>query len=66
LSPLRGILLSVVGQVIIPCRKWNVNRIVSKLFFINKKLINSGNFPEEYYKWKNHSITNYFAFNHLC
>ncbi len=31
-SPLRGILLSVVGQVIIPSRKRNGNRIVSKLF----------------------------------
>ncbi len=31
-SPLRGILLSVVGQVIIPSRKRKGNRIVSKLF----------------------------------
>jgi hypothetical protein len=36
-SPLRGTLLSVVGQVIIPSRKWNGNRIVSKLFIINRK-----------------------------
>ncbi len=32
LSPLRAILLSMVGQVIIPSKIWNRNRIVSKLF----------------------------------
>jgi len=32
LSPLRGTLLSVVGQIIIPSRKWNGNRIVSISF----------------------------------
>ncbi len=31
-NPLRAILQYVVGQVIIPSRKWNGNRIVSKRF----------------------------------